>query len=138
MLQIVKIPKEQLEGKFLEDLHKSVFEEHLSSDYFRYDFGLIAQDDQGRLATYALVREVSGETLELAWGGTSKECRGVTSKLALDLFTQECLTMYENVTYQTCNKNIPMLKLGLSLGYIVVGCRVANGGELFLILNKKR
>lgn len=137
MLQLVKIPKEQLDGKFLEDLHKSIFDEHIPSEYFRYDFGLIAQDDEGRLATYALVREVSGETLELAWGGTSKECRGITSKMALDFFTQECLALYENVMYQTSNKNIPMIKLGLSLGYIIVGCRVANGGELFLILNKK-
>lgn len=138
MLQISQIQKAQLDGKFLEDLHKSVFDEHIPSDYFRYDGCLVAQNDSGQIATYALIREVSGETIELAWGGTSKDCRGVTSKMALDLFTQECLNYYDNVTYQTCNKNVPMIKLGLSLGYLIVGARVANGGELFLILNKKR
>jgi hypothetical protein len=138
MLQISQIQKSQLDGKFLEDLHKSVFDEAIPSDYFRYDSCLVAQNDSGEIATYALIREISSETIELAWGGTSKDSRGVTSKMALDLFTQECLNYYDNVTFQTCNKNLPMLRLALSLGYIVVGCRVAGNGELFLILNKGR
>lgn len=138
MVQVVQIPKSKMEGKFLEDLHKSVFDMHIPHEYFRYDGCLIAQNDKEEICTYALFREISSEVVELAWGGTAKDFRGVTSRMALDLFGQECLNYYENVTYQTHNKNIPMIKLGLSLGYIVVGTRIANNGDLFLILNKKR
>jgi len=138
MPQLVKVSKEQMGGKFIEDLHKSIFGDSIPADYFRYDSCLITQDDDNNLVSYVLIREISSETIELGWGGTSKDSRGILSKISLDLFTQECLNHYENVTLQTCNKNLPMLRLALSLGYIVVGCRVANNGELFVILNKGR
>ena len=138
MLQIAHLTKEQLNGKFLEDLHKSIFDSELPSDFFRYDGCLVAQNAENDIVTYALIREISSETVELAWGGTSKEHRGIATKIAMDHFTQECLRYYSSVMYQTWNKNIPMIKLGLSLDYIIVGSRIADNGDLFLILNRKR
>jgi hypothetical protein len=138
MFKLVQVPKELMDGKFIEDLHKSIFDEVLPSDYFRFDTCFIAKNENDDLVSYALVREVSSEMVELAWGGTSKEYRGIASKVALDLFTDECLAHYPSVMFQTWNKNIKMLRLGLVHGYIVNGTRIANNNELFLILTKRR
>jgi hypothetical protein len=138
MLKVVQVSKDLMDNKFLEDLHTSIFDEKLPSDYFRYDTCLIAKNENDDLVSYALVREVSSEMVELAWGGTSKEYRGMASKVAMELFTNECLAHYPSVMFQTWNKNIKMLRLGLVHGYIVNGTRIANNNELFLILTKRR
>lgn len=138
MLEVVQIPRNQMSNEFLENLHLSVFKGHLPAEYFRFDGCMVTKNKEENLVSYALYREISSETVELAWGGTTDEKRGFASKTSLEMFTNECLKHYENVTYQTHNKNIPMLKLGLALDFIVVGCRVVANNELFLILNRKR
>lgn len=138
MLQLVQIQKEQIDKKFLEDLHLSVFGESLPGEYFRFDLCLIAKNDNEDIVSYALVREINSETVELAWGGTSKEMRGIASKIAMDMFTEACLKYYPFVMFQTWNKNIPMIRLGLLNGYLITGLRTANNGDLYIIFTKGR
>lgn len=138
MLKLGHISKDQIQGKFIEDLHESIFNEKLPSDYFRYDSCLIAQDDNDNIVSYVLIREITSEMIELAWGGTSKDFRGVSSKIAMQLFTDECLKYYPAVMFQTWNKNIPMIRLGLLNGYIITGTRTSLINEMFLIFTKKR
>ena len=137
-MELVQISRENMPGDFLENLHRSVFDAHLPANYFKYDTCWVAKNENGDLVSYALVREISSESVELAWGGTTKENRGFSSIRTLSLFVDECLKHYDNVTYQTWNKNHKMLKLGLGLGFDVTGCRQAINGDIFLILNRKR
>jgi hypothetical protein len=138
MLKLVQVSKELMDGKFIEDLHSSIFDERLPSDYFRFDTCFIAKNEKDDIVSYALVREVSSEMVELAWGGTSKDYRGMASKVAMDLFTEQCLMHYPSVMFQTWNKNTKMIRLGLVHGYIINGTRIANNNEMFLILTKRR
>lgn len=137
-MELVQIPKSEITKELLEGIHNSIFDFELPHTYFRYDLCLAIKNSSGDLMAYSLVREVSSDTVELAWGGTSKEFRGAASLRALNIFTEECLKHFENVTYQTWNKNHKMLKLGLGLGFDVVGCKQAPNGEVYLILNKGR
>lgn len=137
-MQLVQIPKSDITPEFLENLHHSVFDNRLPASYFRYDLCLAVKNDSGDLVSYALVREVSSDTVELAWGGTVPELRGAASVRTLTMFVDECLKHFPNVMYQTWNKNHKMLKLGLGIGFNVVGCRQAVNGDIFLILNKGR
>lgn len=137
-MQLVQISKEQMTSDFLENLHQNVFDHRLPASYFRYDTCLAVKNGSEDLVSYALVREVSSDTVELAWGGTVPELRGAASVKTLTMFVDECLKHFENVTYQTWNKNHKMLKLGLGIGFNVVGCRQAVNGDIFLILNKGR
>ncbi|NDC25486.1 MAG: hypothetical protein EBZ49_15350 [Proteobacteria bacterium] len=138
MLKLGHIAKDQITSKFLEDLHESIFNERLPSDYFKYDSCLVAQNDEDNIVSYALIREQNSELIELAWGGTCKEQRGVNSKVAMQMFTDECLKYYPAVMFQTWNKNIPMIRLGLLNGYIITGTRLSLLNEMFLIFTKKR
>lgn len=137
-MELVQIQKNQMTKEFLENLHTSVFDENLPGEYFKYDTCLVVKDSEGDMLSYALVRELTSDSVELAWGGTVKEHRGFKSIQTLTMFVEECLKHYKNVTYQTWNRNHKMLKLGLGLGFDVVGCRQSGDGHIFLIMNKKR
>lgn len=138
MLQIASIKKEEMGEKFLSDLHKSTFNSEVDGSFFRFDGCLIAKNEEDDLVSYVLVRELSSEAAEIAWGGTSKKYRGINTKNAFDLFVDHIHKSYENVTFQAWNQNYPMLKLGLYKGFKIVGCRTTNTGDLFVIFNKKR
>jgi hypothetical protein len=138
MLQIAAVKKEDMTPKFLEDLHKSTFGAYVPGEFFRFDGCLVAKDDNADLVSYVLVRELSSESAEMAWGGTSKEHRGTSTKHAFDMFVQHLHEQYENVTFQAWNENHPMLRLGLSNKFKIIGCRASNNGDLFVIFNKKR
>jgi hypothetical protein len=137
-MELVCIPKSEVTPKFLENIYQSIFDEKLPASYFRYDLCLAVKNTEGNLVSFALVRELTSDSVELAWGGTSKDYRGFSSLKNLNLYTEECFKHYQNVSYQTWNKNHKMLKLGLGLGFDVVGCRQSGDGHIFLILNKKR
>lgn len=135
---VVKINKEDLSDKFLEDLHYSVFDYQLPASYFRYDLCMVVKNDEGELVTYALIKELTSDTVELAWGGTSKEFRGIPTFKATNLIIEECFKHYENVSFQTWNKNHSMIKVGLSLGFDIIGIRQSQEANVFLLFNKKR
>lgn len=138
MIEVVQVPKEQMDEKFLADLHKSIFDHALPGYYFRYDLCMIAKNEKGDLVTYALVREMSCESVELAWGGTSKEHRGFASKVAMEKITEKCLEVYESVVFQTWNNNLKMIRLGLGLGFTIIGTRVTDHNELMVLFSKRR
>lgn len=137
-MEIVQVPKEQMDEKFLADLHKSIFDHALPGGYFRFDICMIAKNDNGDLVSYALARELNSNTVELAWGGTSKEFRGISSKMAMEKFTEKCLEVYDSVVFQTWNKNDKMIRLGLRFGFIIVGTRVTDDNDLMVIFSKRR
>jgi hypothetical protein len=137
-VQIVQIQKEQITKELLEIIHNSVFDFELPYEYFRYDLCLAAKDDAGDLMSYVLLREISSETVEFTWGGAVKYSRGTASLKAFNMATEECLKHFKFVTYQTCNKNHKMIKLGLGSGFDIVGCRQTPMGNTYLILNKER
>ena len=138
MIQVVQILKSQMDTKFLEDLHTSVFQDCIPGDFFRYDLCLVAKDEKDNLISYALVREISSETVELAWGGTTQEHRGFISNKVFKAFTDKCLEHFLFVTFQTRTKNTPMIRLGLAHDYFITGTRIASDNELYVIFTKRR
>lgn len=136
-MELALINKENMPKDFVENLHSTIFDSFIESDYFRYDSCLFAKEGD-ELISYVMVREVSSETAEMAWGGTSKKHRGLKSVDAFKLFVDYLHKDYENVGFQTWNRNYPMIKLGLSYKFVITGTRASNNGDLFVIFNKKR
>jgi hypothetical protein len=131
------VPKNKVDRGFLEHLHLTTFGAELPHDFFRYDALLIAGDDT-TMFSYTLVREISSETVELAWGGTSTEHRGFRSLKILSSFCEEVFKEYKYVTIQVHNKNYPMLKLALGNGFTIIGTRATESGDIYVIFNKSR
>jgi hypothetical protein len=134
---ITHLPKEKMTSDFIENIHTNVFNEVVPGDFFKFDECLIAENDQSLLA-YILIKEITSESVEITWGGSFKETRGLWIKKAFQEGTELLLKHYKTVTFQTRNTNIPMLKLGLSVGFKIVGCVVLNENELFVNFSKGR
>ncbi len=131
------LKKEDMDGDFIKNLHTSTFGEELPSDYFRFDLALLSEKD-GVLYSYALIRELASDSIEMAWGGTAIELQGYSSKKSFSLFVDKCLEHYPIVTFQCLNTNTRMIRLGLLEGFIITGCRQSAHGGLFLIFTKLR
>lgn len=136
-MKISFVRKEQVDKEFLEHIHLTTFGAELPHDYFRFDALMIAGDGE-EMFSYTLVREISSETAELAWGGTTEKYRGFRSLKILDAFCEQMFKEYLHVTIQVHQKNMPMLKLALGGGFLIIGTRATPEGELYVILNKSR
>jgi hypothetical protein len=99
---------------------------------------MFAKNDKEELIGFCLARELSKTSVELAWGGTSKEHRGSATVIGLRKITEKCLEHYDSVVFQTWNKNTKMIKLGLALGYTIIGTRLTDVGDLMVLFNKRR
>jgi hypothetical protein len=136
-MQITYIPKEKITEEFMENIHKNVFRETVPGHFFKFDECLIAEKDNSLLG-YILIKEITTQMIDIAWGGTMKETRGTW---VLKAFRDSCellLKHYKVVTFQTRNTNVPMIKLGLSAGFSIVGCVVVNNDGLFINFSKGR
>jgi hypothetical protein len=134
---ITHLPKEKITQSFMENIHKNVFNELVPGDFFKFDECLIAEENDSLLA-YILIKEVTSDIVDIAWGGSFKETRGFWIKKAFQEGVDLLLKHYKIVTFQTRNTNLPMLKLGLSVGFKIVGCMVLNENELFVNFSKGR
>ena len=134
---ITHLPKEKITPSFIQNIHTNVFNEVVPGDFFKFDECLIAEDNQSLLA-YILIKETTSDTVEITWGGSFKETRGFWIKKVFQEGIDLLLEHYKTVTFQTRNTNIPMIKLGLSVGFKIVGCIVLNENELFVNFLKRR
>lgn len=138
MIEIAQIPKDQLDEAFVENLYKSIFDYERPADHFRFDLCMVAKNEKGDLIGFCLAREMSKMAVELAWGGTSKEHRGASTLIGLKKITDACLEHYGSVVFHTWNRNTRMIKLGLALGYTIIGTKLSDLDEVMLIFNKRR
>jgi hypothetical protein len=134
---ITHLPKEKITESFMENIHTNVFNELVPGNFFKFDECLIAEENESLLA-YILIKEITTDMIDIAWGGSFKETRGFWIKKAFQEGTDLLLKHYKTVTFQTRNSNIPMIKLGLSAGFKIVGCVVLNENELFVNFSKGR
>jgi hypothetical protein len=136
-MQITYLPKEKITPEFIENMHKNVFNQTLPEYFFKFDECLIAENGDFLLG-YVLLKETTSHIVDIAWGGTFKETRGPWVKKAFQECSEFLLKHFKIVTFQTRNTNIPMIKLGLSTGFKIIGCVVLNENELFVNFSKGR
>lgn len=134
---LTHLPKEKMTEQFMENIHKNVFDETVPSHFFKFDECLIAENNDYLLG-YILIKEVTTDMIELAWGGTFKNTRGFWVKKAFKNSCDLLLQHYKIITFQTKNNNLSMIKLGLNIGFKIVGCTVVNGNEIFINFSKGR
>ena len=136
-MHITHLPKEKMTEQFMENIHKNVFSENVPGHFFKFDECLIAEKEDSLLG-YILIKEITTDMIDIAWGGTFKETRGIWIKKVFNDACDLLLKHYKVITFQTRNSNIPMIKLGLSIGFKIVGCVVLNENELFVNFSKGR
>jgi hypothetical protein len=111
-----------------ENAHLVVFNEKISKLSNRIDFTLLAKKEDGVLAGYVTCREHDAETLYWQYGGafpgTIKTIGSYHFCMAMRDWAKD---RYKRVTMLIENTNKAMLKMAVSMGFIITGVRTYNG-----------
>lgn len=122
-VQVVRIEPDEWAARFSEEIHKLVFKEIKPSfaDRISYALLFVCQEE---VVGYLTVRETDHETVYWQFGGVLP---GVRRRLlgrgcvAAALEWQKAYS--KRVMLYTQNTNLPMLKLALGYGFLVIGTR---------------
>lgn len=111
--------------------HELVFNEIRDPKSERLSFALLAVHDEVP-AAYVTCQELDSETVYWQYGGMFPSVKGTINAFrAYQSLVRTCFDSYPRVCFRVENKNLPMLKFALKLGFEIVGVRVYKG-KIFL------
>lgn len=110
--------------ELVEKAHLVTFNETRPQEMNRYDFALLAVEDE-KIIAYGLCREFDGETLYLGFGGCFPEYQ--KSRKAVEWYEEAiswALQKYKRVTTLIENENVPMLRVAFHCGLRIIGVKL--------------
>lgn len=121
-----------------EGAHLICFNEQRPSSMDRIDFALIVVRDQ-ELLSYCTVRELDSESCYWQYGGAFPNAKGgPESVYSYRRYLDWCfLSGYKRVTTYIENTNLPMLKIALKTGFLIIGTRTFKNKIYLELLNEK-
>lgn len=132
-MKLLRLSREDFDP-MLRDSHKAIFSGDLPTEYFKYDFAYLTVDNEEPIS-YCLAQEKSTEVVEMTYGGTVKEHRGLSSKESLIMFLNKFRSDgFEFMVMQAKNTNYPMIRLGLSLGGLITGTVLNRYGDTYVCM----
>lgn len=115
------------------DAHELVFGETRSLDLDKCTHAYLCIDSKDEIAGYVTTIDMDSETLYWQHGGAMPEKRGTVLTISgMSKVLNACKEFgYKRVWFRVKNDNLPMLKLGLALGFKVIGTRFFEN-EIFV------
>lgn len=113
---------------FSETAHKIAFLEDKPAHLDRLDFALLVVNSADIPAGYITCREHDSESLYWQYGGTMPGTKDTVFSLqVMKVLLDYCRTRYKRVTFLVENKNKPMLKMAMKVGFLITGMRNYKG-----------
>ena len=111
-----------------ENAHVAIFNETREAIANRIDYALGVRDGENVLG-FVTVRELDHESIYWQYGGALEDCRNTTKILkAYRAMLEHCFeTGTMNIQTLVENTNLPMLKLALKVGFLVIGTKTLHG-----------
>jgi len=138
-IRINKVSKEEWRS-LAKDAHLICFNEIRDPQMDRIDFALLSDRD-GEPLNYCTVRELDSESIYWQYGGAFPNTKGtVQSFYSYKRYASWCFeNQYERITTYIENTNLPMLKIALKVGFLVIGTRTFKGHIMLeLLLERSR
>lgn len=123
MIKVRVLPKQEWD-KYAEQAHLICFGETRHKEFNRYDFAIIAESETGTPLAYSTIRENDAESAYMQYGGAFPSSKGtpLSYKGYVEL-VNHLKDRYKNINTLIENKNTPMLKFAMSVGFEIVGIR---------------
>ena len=124
-------------GRFSEDAYLASFGSIRPAELERFDFSIIAIDEGNNISGFITCKEMDSETLYWQNGGAFKNY-GKTIHVVggYRSFLRWAKERYKRVTTRIENTNYPMLKLALSVGFLIIGTCVVNNKIYLELINE--
>jgi len=134
---VKRISSEQWTSHLSEDAFVIVFGDIRPRDLERVDFALLLSDEENELSAFITCKEMDSKTLYWQHGGVMPNYwKSVHVYRGYKKFIEWTSERYLRVSTKIENTNLPMLKMALKVGFLVVGISVING-KLYLELNRE-
>lgn len=123
MIKISVLPKHEWD-EYAENAHLICFGEHREKSFNRYDFAVVAENEDGVPLAYSTVRENDAESAYMQYGGAFPSSKGtILSFKGYVEIVNYLKKRYKNINTLIENKNTPMLKFAMSVGFRIIGIR---------------
>lgn len=108
--------------------HLVCFGETTPKDFDRYDYALIVEDENGTPLCYSTIRELDADSCYMKHGGAFPSSKGtINSFLSYEKMIDFLKNKYKNINTLIENKNTPMIKFAMKVGFLVTGVRNFKG-----------
>lgn len=120
------------------DIHFGTFGEERDPDKNRIDFALLCVNEHDKITAYSTLVELDDESVYMQHGGSVEGTKFETVKSYLQMIA-DLKSKYKHISTRVFNYNIPMIKLALQAGFIIVGAQyncsnVGAKNSCFLLL----
>lgn len=124
-------------GKFSEDAYRASFGELRDSSLERFDFSIMAIDENNNISGFITCKEMDSETLYWQHGGTFKNYAKTIHVIGgYREFLNWAKERYKRVTTRIENINHSMLKMALAVGFTIIGTCVVNNKIYLELVNE--
>lgn len=121
-------------NEIAEQWHKACFEEQRPASMNRCDYALVVTDSE-KMICYTTILEFDSQTAHMQHGGSAPEVRGTALTVrGYKMMMQWLREKYSQATTHIGNWNIPMLKMAMNEGFLIVGADFHNDGVCYLHL----
>lgn len=122
-LHVIQVSAEEWASSFSEDMHKLVFKEKKPAFVDRISYALLIVKAQ-EVVGYITVRENDHETVYWQFGGVlTRFRRGLLGSKCFEVALEWQKARSKRIMMYTENTNLPMLRLALAYGFIIVGTK---------------
>lgn len=107
-----------------EAAHMVAFGKHKPASWDRLDFVMVTENDDGVPVCYVTCQERDAESLYWQYGGSFPGSKGtILTWASLMVFIGYTRERYKRLSMLIENSNIPMLRLAMKAGLLIVGMR---------------
>lgn len=119
----------KIEWKWIEKaVHEDIFGDDYKGVHLDYNYAVLVLTEDGERFSYSLVKELDRDTAYLPYGGMFKMFRGYNGGYrGFHEIIEKLKKSYTRIGFATRTTNIPMIKLGLNEGFIIIGLRKVFG-----------
>lgn len=124
MFEVIEIDGETWKETYSELAHRIGFGKIKKKETERIDFALMAVDTKKPLG-YITCRELDDKTLYWQFGAPFPGTKGTANVFrAYEAGAKYCLKRYNRILTYIGNKNTPMLRLAMQVGFRITGVRI--------------
>lgn len=120
--KVRKISFEDWISHLAEGSHLLAFGEKRPTSLERIDYALILVDDKNEIAAFITCKEMDSETVYWQYGGAMPQYKEtIYSVKGYELLLNWARDHYNRIHTRIENRNLPMLRMALKLGFLVTG-----------------
>lgn len=123
----------------------------VATNTLKYSFGCDWPEEKGRVSKAYITQDEStkvpygfmtlvefdSESVYMQHGGNFPTSKGFLTLKTYQAMVDRARKQYKYISTRICNRNTPMIKLALHVGFLITGTQLDPHGDLYLVLEMR-